>query len=245
MRTAAGIRLAREMADAHGADALAAAKRVAVSFSSGGLAFATKGQPDALATVEAQLHPRRQEISLSGRSPRPWTLHIASSAELASRLHAARCGHRRLRWSPEDVGAFAAAAIWTYITLPLLAVDAVGLETRPDVEGRRRLRVTLPSTIAGHSSMQTLHVGPDGLIHRHDYTATTFGSWARAAQVIEANERFDGLVVGTKRRVTPRIARPLASPTLVWIEIRGVRLDGDAAPPTSGTLDSRTSVRHS
>lgn len=128
MTAATAVDLAREVADAHGAASLAAADHIAVSFSSGGLAFAAKRQPDALARVEARLSPVRQQIALTGATPRTWML--------------------------------------------------------PDSRGLRRLRIRLPPKIAGHGSDQTVHIGPDGLIRQHDYTATAFGMWARAAQVI-------------------------------------------------------------
>jgi hypothetical protein len=216
--------LAAEVADAHGTAVLAAADHITVSFSSGGLAFAAKRQPDALAHVQARLAPVRQEITLDGRTPEPWTLDVVDSHELNSRLAALRNGRRRFRWQPHDLGVFAAAAIWTYLTLPLLLDRAVQLDRRRDTAGLRRLRIQLPATIAGHGSPQTLHIDSDGLIRRHDYTATAFGAWARAAHLISSYETFDGIPIGTTRRVTPRLGRPLPVPTLVWIQIHSVRL---------------------
>lgn len=224
MTAASAVDLVGEVADAHGAACLAAADHIAVSFSSGGLAFTAKGQPDALARVEARLSPVRQQITLTGATPRTWLLNVANSDELKSRLAGLRSGSRRFRWQPEDVGAFAAAAIWTYLTLPLLLDHAERVHCPPDGEGLRRLRIKLPPMIAGHGSDQTLHIGPDGLIRRHDYTATAFGTWARAAQVVTSYQLFDGVPIGTTRSVTPRLRRPLPAPTLVWIQIHSVRL---------------------
>ena len=224
MTTATALDLARAVTEAHGARSLAAADHVDVSFSSGGLAFAAKGQSHALARVEARLSPVRQRMTLSGDTPGPWTVSIGTSEELAKRLARLRSGPRRFRWQPEELGTFAAAAIWTYITLPLLIIRAERVARPPDAGGLRRLRIEIPRTIAGHGRVQTLHIGPDGLIRRHDYTATTFGTWARAAQVITAYQSFDGVPIGTTRRVTPRLGRPLAIPTLVWIRIHSVRL---------------------
>ena len=107
--------------------------------------------------------------------------------------------------------------MWTYITLPVLLAQAERVDRLPDAGGLRRLRIKLPRTIAGHGSDQTLHIGRDGLICRHDYTATAFGGWARAAQVITSYQPFDGVSIGTARRVTPRLGWPLPIPTLVWI----------------------------
>lgn len=224
MTAAAALDLAREVATAHGAQSLAAADHIDVSFSSGGFAFRSKRQPHALASVEARLSPTQQRMTLAGESPRAWQLDIADSEELTSRLASLRSGSRWFRWEPEDLGTFAAAAIWNYVTLPLLIERADRIERPSDAGGLRRLRIRLPAAIAGHSSDQTVHIDHHGLIRRHDYTATTFGAWARAAQRITAYRSFDGLPIGTARHVTPRLGRPLPGPTLVWIFIRSLRL---------------------
>lgn len=224
MSSAAALDLAAEVADAHASARLAAADHVAVSFSSGGLAFEVKGQADALACVEARVNPHQQQMTLTGATPRPWAVEVADSADLQSQLSRLRAGSRRFRWRPEDLGVFAAAAIWTYLTLPLLLDRAESVQRLPDAGRHRRLRIALPPTVAGHGRVQTLHVGPDSLIRRHDYTATAFGSWARAAQVVDGFETFDGVPIGTERTVTPRVGRPLPGPTLVWIRIRSAQL---------------------
>jgi hypothetical protein len=224
MSSTAALHLAAEIADAHASATLAAADHIAVSFSSGGLAFKAKGQADTLARVEARLNPHQQQITLAGANPRPWTVEVANSADLQSRLSRLRAGSRRFHWQPEDLGVFAAAAIWTYLTLPLLLDRAERVRRLRDAGRLRRLRIALPSAVAGHGRVQTLHVGRDSLIRRHDYTATAFGDWARAAQVIEGFENVDGVPIGTVRTVTPRIGRPLPAPTLVWIRIHSAQL---------------------
>lgn len=233
MTSAAGPALAAEVAEAHAASTLAAADHLDVSFSSGGLAFTTKRQPDALADVQGRLSPVGQRITLTGATPRPWSVQVAGSEELRSRLADLRSGSRRLRWQPEDLGAFAAAAIWSYLTLPLLVLHAERVRRLPDAGGARRLRITLPATLAGHGRVQTLHVGGDSLIHRHDYTATAFGAWARATQEITRYQTFDGVPVGTTRKVTPRLGLPLPGPTLVWIQIHSVAVSTSEPPRCS------------
>jgi hypothetical protein len=228
----AALDLTAEVADAHASATLGAADQIAVSFSSGGLAFEAKGQADALTRVEARLNPHQQQITVTGATPRRWTVEIADSADLRARLSRLRTGSRRFRWQPEDLGVFAAAAIWTYLTLPVLLDRAESVERLRDAGRLRRLRIALPAAVAGHGRLQTLNVGPDSLIRRHDYTATAFGAWARAAQVVDGYETFDGVPIGTVRRVTPRVGRPLAAPTLVWIRIHSVQLvELDRAPP--------------
>lgn len=152
MTAAAALDLAHEIAEAHGARSLAAADHIAVSFSSGGLAFAAKGQAHALARVDARLSPVQQQMALTGDTPRSWTLDVASSEERKSRLASLRSGSRRFRWEPEDLGTFAAAAIWTYITLPLLLAHAERVDRPPDAGGLRdsglRSRARSPVTAA-------------------------------------------------------------------------------------------------
>ncbi len=223
MTAATGLDLAAEVAYAHASATLAAADYVDVSFSSGGLAFVAKRQPNALARVEARLNPLRQQITLTGTTPRPWTVEVANSHELKARLADLRSRSRRLRWQPEDLGVFAAAAIWTYLTLPVLLQHAEHVRRLPDAGGARRLQITLPATLAGHSSVQRLHIGANSLIQRHDYTATAFGTWAHATQEITRYQTFDGIPVGTARVVSPRFGRPLPGPTLVWIQIHSVQ----------------------
>lgn len=232
MRSAAGLDLAAEIADAHASVTIAAADHIAVSFSSGGLAFKAKRQPHALARVEARLNPHQQHITLTGAMPRPWMVEVADSADLQARLSRLHAGPRRFHWRPDDLGTFAAAAIWTYLTMPLLLGRAESVQRLRDVGRHRRLRIALPTSIAGHGRVQTLHVGPDSLIRRHDYTATAFGVWARAAQVVEGFETVDGVPIGTERTVTPRIGQPLPAPTLVWIRIHSAQLmKPDRTPP--------------
>lgn len=90
MTAAPGFDLVAEVADAHAASTLAAADYLDVSFSSGGLAFTTKWQPNALAAVQARLTPLSQSVTLSGTVPRPWTVQVANSHELRPRLDGLR-----------------------------------------------------------------------------------------------------------------------------------------------------------
>ena len=219
MTVATGLELANEVADAHASSTLASANHLNVSFSSGGLAFRMKSQPNALTAVRAQMTPLHQCISLTGNTPRPWTVQVANSGELRPRFDRLRTRSRRLRWQPEDLGAFAAAAIWTYLTLPLLLRHAEHVRRLPDAAGARRLRLTLPSTTIGHSRVQTLHIGRDSLIHRHDYTATVFGTWAR---VCAADRSVPNLRRRTRRHNPRRHATVLAP--AAWPD---ARLDPD------------------
>lgn len=220
----AARRLAGAVAEAHGVARLRAARTVDVAFSSGGLAFATKAQPRALADAWARLSTTGQTVAVSGELPRPWNISVVDTDDLRERLGALRSGRRRAAWSPEDLGVFAAGALWTYLMVPLLLEQAPHAELLPEMSGLRRLRVELPAWVAGHGAAQTLHIDAGHLVRRHDYTAVAFGRWARASQAISGYRLYDGVPVGTVRRVTPRAFGPLPAPTLVWIEIESIRL---------------------
>lgn len=223
MTSAAALNLAAEVAHAHESTTLAAADHLNVSFSSGGLAFRVKRQPHALARVEARLSPLRQQITLTGDTPRPRTIAVRDSDDLRSRLAGLRSPSRRLRRQPEDIGGFAGAAIWTYLTLPLLLDRAEQLHRPPDAGGVRRLRITLPAILTGHGRVQTLHVGVDSLICRHGHRDRfrDLGTRGPGDHVLPDLRRRP---IGTTRVVHPRLGRPLPAATLVWIHIHSVQV---------------------
>jgi hypothetical protein len=88
MTRTAAFDLAAEVADAHASTTVAAAGHLDVSFSSGGLAFAAKRHPQALARVEARLDPLRQQLSLTAAP------HLARQADcrVQSRCRSPRTG---------------------------------------------------------------------------------------------------------------------------------------------------------
>ena len=227
MSTAAA--LAAEVAEAHGGlERWGAVETMTVEFSSGGLAFTTKGQARTLEEVAGRFWPRSQAVQLSGQRPHAWEYRSAGAPELAADLAGLR--RSKLRWTTAQLGAFAAAAMWTYLTIPFtLSAAGVGIETLSPRRGMRRLRVRLPGRVPTHCPEQVLHIGPEGLIRRHDYTALAFGRWARAAQVLDGYRSFKGLLVATDRRVKPRLlSRPAPCPTLVWIRIDEIRIESAA-----------------
>ena len=114
--------------------------------------------------------------------------------------------------------------MWTYVNAPLLAfLDGVTVEVPPPRRHQetRTLRLTLPTGLGVHGPTHTLVIGEHGRIQGHHYVATAFGRWARASQAVEENQLFDGLLIGTRRRVTPRLSatRGTPGPTLVSIRL--------------------------
>ena len=111
-------------------------------------------------------------------------------------------------WSPLQLAYFAGCAMWTYLNMPFLLAwpGVTSQEIAPWMENGetwRRLQVTLPSTIASHSTMQTLYVGADGLLRRHDYDVEIAGG-TPGAHYIHDYVSVDGIMFPKRRRIYPR-----------------------------------------
>lgn len=191
--------LVDHVVDAHGGlERWRGARAVTMRLSSGGLAFAAKGQRRALHDLRATIRTTGQAVDLEAPG---WSRSFESGIPRPSGI----------RWSVDSIAAFAAAALWTYVALPFALPDL-------DVEeADQRLIVHFPEAVRTHSPRQVLHIGSDGLIERHDYTALDFGRWARATQEVTGYKDVDGLQIATRRRVRPR-AWPHV-PLLVWIDV--------------------------
>jgi hypothetical protein len=225
--------LARRVEDAHGGrDAWHGAPAHTVRFSSGGLAFASKGQRRTLSDVDGSFTTGSQRITLHGSRPTPWAFHVESAADLRGKVGRLRRGRRRFRWSIDDIAAFASAAMWTYLSLPFLLTEPdVQLEVVAGTGALERLAVTLPARFTSHATRHVLHIDADGRIRRHDYTAEPISRYAHASQHLAGYERFGALNLATARRVVPRIGgRALERPTLVWIDIHDVDRRGHLRP---------------
>lgn len=144
-----------------------------------------------------------------------------------------RSGIRRnFHWDPLDTAYFAGYAFWNYLTAPfLLARDEITVtEGEPwyaSGQRWRRLQATFPPQLDTHCREQTFHVGPDGLIHRHDFVAEPVGRWAAAALHYDGYRDFDGLVLPTRRRVRPRgpVGRVLPRPILLALDFDEIELE--------------------
>jgi hypothetical protein len=239
-------RLIDEVIAAHGGlHTWQEASAVIARFSSGGLAFTSRFQPHALDDCQVRVATTGQSVELNATTPRPWSVSTDHSAELASALKALGTGRRRWRWSATDVGAFAAMAMWTYLSLPFrLGTDDIRVSVLPHRPGRhRRIEIHFPAELATHSARQTLHIDDTGVLRRHDYTALSFGRWARATQTLAGHRWLDGILVPTVRTVTPRLpgGRPAPHPILVWICIHELqRVESPAMPPGPQPTEGET-----
>lgn len=183
---------------------------ITLNLSSGGLAFTAKGQ-------RATLRSLRATVTTTGQ-----TVHLQAPG-WAHRFDSGIPGPEGLRWTTSDIAAFAASAVWTYTALPFVLPE-LDVEEQPD-----RLVVHFPPAIRTHSPRQVLHIGPDRLIRRHDYTALDFGRWARATQEVGGYKELGGFMIATRRRVRPRFwpHRPL----LVWIDVESVEVLSSSTAP--------------
>jgi hypothetical protein len=115
--------------------------------------------------------------------------------------------------------------MWTYLTQPF-TFALPGFETTeldPWLESGeqwRRLHVTWPGYLATHCTEQTLYVGADGLLRRHDYDIEIAGS-APGAHYISDYAKVAGIMVPTKHRIFPRAAdgHALSVPLMVSIDL--------------------------
>ena len=146
-----------------------------------------------------------------------------------------RAGLRRnLRWDALDSTYFAGYAMWNYLTTPLL-LTREGVEVSEgdawDEEGEswRRLEVGFPEGLDTHSSRQTFYFDAQGRLRRHDYVAEVVGRWARAAHYCADHAQAGGLVFPTRRWVRPIRPgnRSLPFPTLVWLELSELHVEGE------------------
>jgi hypothetical protein len=145
-----------------------------------------------------------------------------------------RAGLRRnLRWDALDSIYFAGYAMWNYLTTPLLLTrDGVevseGDPWQEEGESWRRLEASFPEGLDTHSRRQSFYFDAQGRLRRHDYVAEVVGGWARAAHYCADHAQAGGLVFPTRRWVRPIRPgnRSLPFPTMVWLELSELQVDG-------------------
>jgi hypothetical protein len=173
-----------------------------VALRCGGVAMPLKGQPSILRELRATVDTRRPHVEFQG-------IGTFDAGEPRPRGMA-----RRFRWTNADVVHFAGYALWGYMTAPFMFTgDGFTVRELP----RRRLRVDFPPSVPTHSRRQIFHFDADAVLRRLDYTAEVMlGPLARAKHRCYDHTWIDGLLIPTRRRVTPR---GLPAPTLVAIDI--------------------------
>jgi hypothetical protein len=230
--------------EAHGGgERFRSASEIVAEIACGGFAFAMKFQRGALARFEGRIstgeprsvlspYPRSGQRGVMERGAvRIETDAGEVVAERSDPRPAFRSLRRQLWWDDLDLLYFAGYGLWNYLTTPFcfMRPGFEVAEIEPWAEDGlrwRRLHARFPADVPTHSREQVFYFDEAGRLMRLDYTAEVFGSWAKAAHYCFDHERFDGILLPTRRRVFPRRRdnRPRPRPTLVWIEVSGVRL---------------------
>jgi hypothetical protein len=235
--------LLAEAIEAHGGAAYGAAAAVTAHVRCGGWAFPMRFKRGALSDFTGKVSTKEPHVTVSPypeQGRRGVFDHGAvrietDEGELIAQRTDPRPEFRRFRrnvwWDDLDLLYFGGYALWGYVNAPFMFRRA-GFEVseaepwREDGETWRALRVRFPDDVPAHSREQVYYFDDQGLLRRNDYTAEVFGGWAKAAHYCWDHERFDGLVVPTRRRalVRRRNGKPVRRAAVVTIAIADVTL---------------------
>lgn len=133
-------------------------------------------------------------------------------------------------WSDLQLAYFAGCAMWTYLNMPFLLAEE-GVEARQgdswteQAESWRRLHVRFPASLTTHSTEQTLYIGNDGLIRRHDYDVEIAGNTPGAHYISDYRD-VQGIKIPAKRRIYPRQPdnKPMTEMLVVSIDLDAIEL---------------------
>ncbi len=235
--------LVEKIISAHGGlDTWKKYKSLTAHLKQGGALWALKGHPGQVDETNVTVGLGEEWASHSpfnaeGAVTRfePGLVQIKSSdgkvLEELSSPRASFAGHTlETPWSDPQLAYFAGTAMWTYLNMPfLLAAPGVSSEEigkwSENGETWQRLRVTFPSTIATHSTVQTLYVDDNGLLKRHDYDVEIAGN-TPGAHYIGRYKEVQGLRFPTERRIFPRQpdGKSMSEPLVVSIDLSDIRL---------------------
>ena len=231
-------KLAKLAIDAHGGlDRWKRFSTVSAHGINGGMLWAAKGKPTALAdaTITADLHtekvshwPFGSPDRRSRFEPQRVAIEDANGKVMEELLQprASFKGHKlETQWNDLQLAYFAGTAMWTYLNTPFLlarpGVESEEIEPWKEAgETWRRLRVRFPADIATHSTEQTLYFDQQGLLKRHDYDVE-IAAGSTAAHYVSELKEFSGIVFPTKRRIYPRLpdGKSLPEPLIVSIDL--------------------------
>ena len=206
----------------------------------GGALWALKGQEGVLdeVFVRASLHEERESHHPFGAPDlrSAFTLQRVAiettSGEVAAALDEPRAsfaGHAlETPWTSLQLAYFVGTAMWTYLTQPF-TFALPGFKTRElspwqeAAEEWRRLHVVWPHYLATHTIEQTLYVGPDGLLRRHDYDIEIAGGTS-GAHYLSDYGKVAGIMIPAKHRIYPRApdGQALDDPLMVSIDVSDV-----------------------
>jgi hypothetical protein len=210
----------------------------------GGWALTLRGQPRILSQHRVKIFPEQPYVRLFD-FPKKGTrggflrnkVWIENSQdqllqERADPRNEFKKFRRKFFWDTLDVLYFASYALWNYLTQPFLLqnpdITLRALDPwKEDGHSWSRLEAIFPSHFPTHSPRQVFYFDENGFIVRHDYTATVFGDWAKAAHYSYDFKKFQGLYFPLRRRVWPRKKNnfPFRHFTLVALDFDSFELE--------------------
>ena len=208
----------------------------------GGALWSLKEQPDTLKRTTVTVGLRSEWAShapfgggdrRSRFEPGRVALESANGTVLEELLNPRQSfeGHNlHTPWSELQLAYFAGCAMWTYLNTPFV-LSWPGVQTeeiepwQSGSETWRRLAVRFPSSIATHSTVQTLYFDADGLVKRHDYDVEIAGN-TPGAHFVDGYTEVSGLKFPTKRRIYARQPDGGVNeePLVVLIDLSNIRL---------------------
>jgi hypothetical protein len=181
--------------------------------------------------VTCQLHEQKTQVEPFGSpgwvmtmTPARVAIQHKSGGMIAERddPKAAFAEHERdTPWDPLHLAFFNGYATWTSLAWPWIfsEPDVETWEIDPMIENGevwRSLRVRLPDRFVSHHDEQTLRIGPDGLIRRHDYEVDIWDGSPVAHYLFEHVE-VQGLTFPTRHRAYLRDADNTVPKDLVTV----------------------------
>jgi len=133
-------------------------------------------------------------------------------------------------WTQLQLAYFTGYAMWTYNTEPW-SFTFPGVETEElgtwDENGETwdRLRVTYPSTLATHSTSQTLYADSSGILRRRDYEVNIAGG-SPAVEYMTNEVEVGGVILPADRAIYVRDenGKALPEPLIVSIHIDDIHV---------------------
>jgi hypothetical protein len=213
-------------------------RHVSAKLDIGGAIWQFKGQPDMFRRLQLEADLQQQRVELISEiagwkgSFTPDLVRIESPGQHVEERKAPRAsyeGHtQQTPWDRLHSLYFASYALWCYLTIPFL-YTLPGFQTeelsawQENGETWRRLKVTFPDSIVGHSREQVSYFGEDGLLRRHDYTVDVMGG-ACGANYAAEYRNVEGIMMPMSRRVFAYDAsgRKVDEPLLVSIDFQDI-----------------------
>ena len=193
---------------------------IRAALSSGGLAFQSRCQPNALKDLAIEVRPH--DVAVTPRRFRPPWMARGVDARARRHLRRQRAADRRAARSEapfrrrRPAGLLGQARYPHLRRLRALELSLVSVPARRQGRGahwrggffggrRPKLDARFGPDVPTHSARQSFFIDAERRLVRHDYTAEPIGSWATGANLCLASEVVAGIRFYTRRKVFPRL----------------------------------------